>query len=301
MNDIQIDAKLGVKTFFVLPELSLIPEEYLKCFFMKGFETYFLEDDPYYTLEVKIHSLFSLFPEVILFFNIDREVHDIDWPLFIGALQNKYQERAKIGVLYRKRNNVEEIKKLERLYLYDIGIVCGCIPIEYQKAKNLFLILNVLIANQANGQRKFLRAICDETCKLNFMFHGTKYQGYIRDISISHFSCVFTGDSPALFVNEKISDIQLSLKGSILKIDGICGLKRVMGNEQIHIFVFRNENAKDGLNPEQLLKINSFIFSLFLQSVNALLKIEYGTIEAVLGKKKERGISPKTTISQTVA
>ena len=42
-----------------------------------------------------------------------------------------------IGVMYQKRNNQEEIRKLEWLYLYTIGIICGCIPMEFQKSKKL--------------------------------------------------------------------------------------------------------------------------------------------------------------------
>lgn len=288
MNDITTDMKLGVKTFFVVPELSLFPEEYLKSFFMKGFETYFLEDDPYYALELKIHALFALFPEVILFFNIDRTVHNIDWPCFIGGLQKTYKDRARIGVLYRKRNNLEEVRQLERLYLFDIGIVCGCIPIEYQKTKNLFILLNVLIANQANGQRKFIRAICDDSCKVNFLYHGNRYQGVLRDISISHFSCVFLGELPDLTLHQKVIDMQMSLRGSICKIDGICCLKRVMGGEQIHIFVFRNINDREGLNPEHLLKVNGFVFSLFCVSMTTLLKQEYEKIRLRIEKKASK-------------
>ncbi len=301
MSDIQNDIELGVKTFFVVPELSLVPEEYLKSFFMKGFETYFLDDDPYYTLELKIHSLFSLFPEVIMFFNIDREIHGIEWPLFIDMLQKKYKDRAKIGVLYRKRNSQEEVRHLERLYLYDIGIVCGCIPIEYQKVKNLFILLNVLTANQANGQRKFIRAICDETCKINFEYRGNKYKGVIRDISISHFSCVFYGEIPDVLLHEKITDIQISLKGTICKIDGVCCLKRYLGNEQIHVFVFRNVNDREGLNPEHLLKVNSFVYSLFYMSVNLMLKNEYdqGRYKAV--KSDRRQAASPMVIKKTVA
>lgn len=286
MIDTQSDIKCNVKTFFVVPELSLIPEEYLKSYFMKGFETYFLEDDPYHPLELKIHAIFSLFPEVILFFNIDRVVHGIEWPCFIGSLQKTYKDRAKIGVLYRKRNDQEEVRKLERMYLYDLGIICGCIPIEYQKTKNLFLLLNVLTANQANGQRKYIRAICDEMTKVNFLYHGKKFQGIIRDISISHFSCVFSGDAPDLLLQENIKDIQMTLKGSLCKTEGACCFKRVIQTETIHVFLFRTENNKDGLNPEHLLKINNYIYNQFGSGIKAMLNDEYDVIRKGIETKK---------------
>ena len=89
MSDDFKESVQGVKTFFVVPDLSLFPEEFLKSFFLKGYETYFLHDDPYCPLETKIHTLFSVFPQVILFFNIDRPVQGIDWPVFIDRLQEQ--------------------------------------------------------------------------------------------------------------------------------------------------------------------------------------------------------------------
>jgi hypothetical protein len=67
----------GVKIFFVVPELSTFPEEFLKSFFLMGYEPYFLDDDPYCPLEAKIHAPFTLFTQLILFFNIDRPIRGI--------------------------------------------------------------------------------------------------------------------------------------------------------------------------------------------------------------------------------
>lgn len=289
MDGRQDELKIGVKTFFVVPEISLLPEEYLKSFFIKGYESYFLDDDPYTDLQTKIHLLFSLFPEVILFFNVDRPIRGINWPVFIRNLQNTYKERAIIGVLYRKRNNLEDVKQLERLFLFDIGIVGGCIPIEYQKGKNLFLIQNVLQANQANGQRKYIRAICDEFCKVNMKFEGKKYYGLLRDISISHFSCVFVGDLPQFQLHQKINDIQISLKGTICKMDGVYCLQRVMGDDNIHVFVFRTVEDREGLNSENLSRVNNFIFNMFTSNVQNLLKdeCESDSLERIKSESRE--------------
>lgn len=284
----QNEAIKGIKTFFVFPDQSLIPEEYLKSYFMKGFETYFLDDDPSFSLEVKIHSLFNLFPEVILFFNIDHPVQGIEWPKFIAVLQETYKERAMIGVLYRKKNKPDEIKQLERLYLYEIGIVCGCIPIEFQKAKNLFLILNVLTANQANGQRKFLRTLCDESCKMYFELDGNRFHAVLQDLSISHFSCVFNDPLSDLPLQKNIPEIQLSLNGIISKISGTCYLKRMSGNKQIHVFVFRNIEENDVMNFEQIQKINNYIYSSFIMNVNALLNKGFNTEKDNREKKSVR-------------
>lgn len=282
----------GKKTFFVVPEVSLFPEEYTKSFFLKGFESYFLDDDPYCSLELKIHVLFSLFSEVILFFNIEKNVHGIEWASFIRSLQNQYGSRATIGVMYRKKNNVEETRKIERLYLYDIGIVGGCIPIEYQKTKNLYLFLNVLIANQANGQRKNLRAVCGSSYKMNFSRFGHSYQCEIRDISLSHFSCVFLGNVPEIPLHEKINDIQMNLRGILIKVNGVCCLKRSVEAEVIHVFVFRTADDHEGLNSENMLRVNEIIFNSFYTAMNEKLKTEFDAARARWAKERREKAVP---------
>lgn len=262
----------GRKTFFIVPEVSLLPEEYLKSYFLKGFETYFIDDDPYCSLDLKIHTLVSMFKEIILFINIDRPIHGIVWPIFIRKLKTEYGDRVIIGVMYRRKTNFEEAHDIERQYLYDIGISGGCIPVEYQKTKNLYNFLNVLIANQANGQRKFLRAICDDSFKMNFKYQGVLYKCVLRDISISHFSCVFSGDIAEMPLHERIDDIQLNLKGVHLNVDGVVSLKRAVGEDMVHVFVFRTEDGREGLDPDNMAKINELIYRYFMQSMLVFLR-----------------------------
>lgn len=287
MGDAKNESVVGVKTFFVVPDLSSFPEEFLKSFFLKGYETYFLDDDPYCPLDAKIHVLFSTFPQLILFFNIDRPIRGIDWPVFIAGLQRRYGDRAMIGVTYHKRNNQEEVRRLEKLYLYTIGIVCGCIPMEYQKTKNLFLFLNVLAANQANGQRKYLRVVCDDTYKANMDYRGASHRCTLRDLSISHFSCVFIGKAPDITLNEKVKGIQMNLRGIILQVDGVLCLKRVIKEDMINVFVFRASDGKEGLNQDHLVKVNDLIFHSLNTRINELLRREYGTVRSELLKKRQ--------------
>ncbi len=265
------DVLKGVKTFFVVPDVEVFPENHLKSFFMRGYETYFLKDDPEKDLEERIHALFSLFPEVILFVNIDHAVPGIDWPILIDELQTRYAERAMIGVFYRKRENPEETKQLERLYLYDIGIICGCVPIECQKAKNLFVLLNVLIANQANGQRKFIRASCDESCIMTLSFGGIPFSAVIRDISVNCFSCIFSENLLDIPLQTKCADIMLYLKGYVCKTDGIFALKRVVGQDTVYVVIFRNPEDQDGLPVNNLVQINSYIYQTLSGTIYNLL------------------------------
>jgi hypothetical protein len=261
----------GVKTFFVAPDLSIMPEDFLSQFFLHGFEAYYLMDDQYLDMETKIRVLFSLFPDFLLFFNIDRKLGKVDWPESIKRIKDENGERAKIGVLYG--NHVEEAtrRSIEKTYLYDIGIYCGCIPLEYQKKKNVALLHSVLVANEANGRRKSLRAICGSTCTFNLVQRGTKYVGEIRDISVSHFSCAFDGPDPDLAMYEKADGFQLNLSGIICTVDGVVFTKRILDGSMLYVFVFRSSRDREGLDAEMLAKVNGFIHAHFEKGVLAIV------------------------------
>lgn len=269
MGDIQSELTKGIKTFFVAPDTTIVSEDFLEDFFINGFETYFLNDDPYCKLEWKIESLFSIFDKIILFFNIDSKIAGINWPKFILEIQNRYQERALIGVTYLKQN-AEKSRSLERLYLYDIGIVCGCIQLEYQKNANLRILESVLNVNQANGQRKNIRAICGNTCKLDMSYKGKSFQGQVRDVSISHFSCVFMQEMN-LQQGDKLTNVLLNLHGIRCNVNAVMCLKRVMDGDTIYVFVFINSDGKDGLEPILKAKVNKFVYSRISTAIIELL------------------------------
>ena len=255
-----------------MPELSIFPEECLKSFCLHGYEAYFIHDDPYCPLVSKIHLLVSAFSETILFFNIDRKVPGIEWASFIRKVQRSYGSRVRIGVMFKKLNSAEETRRLERLYLYDIGITCGCIPLEYKKGKNLPLFLNVLAANKASGQRKFLRAVCSDAFRISLGYKGRPYRSTIRDISLSHFSCTFLDDPPDIQMLEKIRDVQLNLRGTLCTVDAVLCLKRETEAEPIYVFVFRNSQDRDGLDYEQQERVNTVVFNYFSTGINEFLR-----------------------------
>ncbi|MDE6736531.1 MAG: hypothetical protein K2J50_03405, partial [Treponemataceae bacterium] len=159
----------GRKTFFIVPDTALFPENYLEDYLARGYETYIINDDRYCPLKVKIDIIIHTFTDSILFFYIDTMVEGIEWHTYIRDLQNRYGEKVLIGVLYAKRPNEDQKKRLEKYYLFDVGIQCGCISLEFQRTKNFALINKVMFANQASGRRKNVRAICDNNSKVNFM------------------------------------------------------------------------------------------------------------------------------------
>ena len=261
MNKLTDEMTRGIKTFFVTPDSSLVSEDFLEDFFMNGFETFFLDDDQNCKLEWKIDTLFDTFDQVILFFNLNRKVQGIPrWSDFIAKLQAKYKERALIGVTYL-RTDPEEAARLQKLYLFDIGIVCGCIQLEYNRKKNYQILNTVLMVNQANGLRKYLRAICGNNCKLDMVIDEKNIQGTLRDVSVSHFSCVFPPGLVQLNQGTRINDIMMNLHGIIIKASAVMCLQRKIGNDIINVFVFRTPDGKDGLEPVLRKKVNRYVFT----------------------------------------
>jgi hypothetical protein len=262
----------GIKTFFITPDLSCMPEDFLPSFFLKGFEAYYLLDDPYLDMPSKVEVLFSLFPDLILFFNIDRKLSGIDWPIFIASLKKRYRDRAMIGVLHSQRKDESEKKALEVTYLYDIGIYCGCIPVGERRASNLMLLMGVLTANQANGRRKYLRTICTAACSLNLEREGQRYAATVKDVSVSHISCVFDLINPDIPIYEKCRSIQLNLAGTICAVDAVVCKKRIVEGSLLYVFVFCTNRDRSGLEPDMLGKVNGFIHAQYARRVMGLVK-----------------------------
>ena len=61
----------GRKTFFILPDTSLMPESFLEDYFALGYECYYVPFDKRVKMERKVKVITSLFKDLIIFFNID--------------------------------------------------------------------------------------------------------------------------------------------------------------------------------------------------------------------------------------
>ncbi|HAH60862.1 MAG TPA: hypothetical protein DCL73_02045, partial [Treponema sp.] len=96
------------KTFFITPDQSLFPENYLEEYLIHGFETYFIENDKACPIDKKVDIIRRVFRDSILFFNIDASVPGIGWPKFIAQIQKSYGDSILLGVLYTKRQTLEE-------------------------------------------------------------------------------------------------------------------------------------------------------------------------------------------------
>lgn len=275
MNEEQTEHIIeGRKTFFIVPDATLLPETYLEDYMARGYETYIIGDDRYCPLKAKVEIIIETFLDSILFFYIDMPIKGIKWEKYIKELQEKYAGRILIGVLYLKRQNDEEKQKLEKYYLFDVEIQCGCIALEYQKAKNFALIDKVMYANQACGRRKNIRAICDTRSKVSFVTKRGQIKGSILDVSLSHFSCTFERTLD-IQMYEKVPKILININGLHFASDGILVMQRKKNGIILNVFVFSNSMGQQGIESDLKPRLLERIYQMTSDKVKSLLRYKF--------------------------
>jgi len=264
----------GRKTFFISPDPSLLPETYLEDYMARSYETYIIGDDRYCPLKAKVEVIIETFTDSILFFYVDSQVKGVKWEKYIKELQQKYMGRILIGVLYLKRQNEEEKKNLEKYYLFDVGIQCGCIALEYQKNKNFALIDKVMFANQACGRRKNIRAICDTRSRVSFITKRGQVKGSVLDVSMSHFSCIFD-KTLDIKLYEKVEKMLLNLNGLHFATDAILVMQRPKNGVTLNVFVFSNSMGQQGVESDIQPRLLERIYQLTSDKAKSLMRYKF--------------------------
>lgn len=270
----------GRKTFFITPDISLIPESYLEDYFALGYECYFVENDKRIPLEKKLDIIITTFHDVILFFNVDANIPGITWSSFIKKLIEKYDNKANVGVMYVKRQAKDDRNKLGLRYLYDMELNCGCIQLEYQKKQNFNIIEKILYANQAQGKRLNIRALCTNACTFSCIYNDKPVSGCLQDISLSHFSFVMPKEDCDIKLYEKIEDFHLSLRGVMFRSDAVLITKRDVEDDQVLcVFTFVSPSGASGLEERVKQMLIPNIYRLMSLNLKNLLNQIYAKSE----------------------
>jgi hypothetical protein len=275
MNDDQKEHIIeGRKTFFIVPDATLLPETFLEDFMARGYETYIIGDDRYCPLKAKVEVIIETFLDSILFFYIDMPIKGVKWEKYIKELQEKYMGRILIGVLYAKRQSEEEKSRLEKYYLFDVGIQCGCIGLEYQKMKNFALIDKVMYANQACGRRQNIRAICDTRSKVSFVTKHGQIKGSILDVSLSHFSCIFERTLDVQMY-EKVPKMLININGLHFVSDAILIMQRKRNGVMLNVFVFSNSMGQQGVESDIQPRLLERIYQMTSDKAKSLMRYKF--------------------------
>ena len=273
------DIVTGRKTFFILPDTSLMPESYVEDYFALGYECYYVPFDKRVNIQKKVKVITSLFKDLIIFFNIDYNLNlpDFNWEDFIYDYINENDTAASVGILYTKRQTKEEKTRLERKYLYEMGIRCGCIQLEYQKKQNFELIGKILYANQAQGRRKTIRALCSSACTYTYEYGPYKdsVTGTLQDISLSHFTILVSGAGLEIKLYEKISDIHFNIRGFLFRSDAVLVMERPVNGDMLYVFAFVNSSGQNGLDERTRGLLIPALYKLLSLNCNTILDQMY--------------------------
>ena len=267
----------GRKTFFILPDTSLMPESYLEDYFALGYECYYIPFDKRYKMERKVKVITSLFKDLIIFFNIDYNLPNFDWDDYIYEYIHENNNAQSVGIMYAKRQSKAEKALIERKYLYEMGIRCGCVQLEYQKTQNFELIGKILYANQAQGRRKTIRALCSSACTYTYTYGPYKdsITGTLQDISLSHFTVLVSGTGLEIKLCEKIPDIHFNIRGFLFRSDAVLVMERPVNGDMLYVFAFVNSTGQNGLESRTKGLLVPALYKLLSVNCNAILDQMY--------------------------
>ena len=267
----------GRKTFFILPDTSLMPESYLEDYFALGYECYYIPFDKRYKMERKVKVITSLFKDLIIFFNIDYNLPNFDWDDYIYEYIHENNNAQSVGIMYAKRQSKAEKALIERKYLYEMGIRCGCVQLEYQKTQNFELIGKILYANQAQGRRKTIRALCSSACTYTYTYGPYKdsITGTLQDISLSHFTVLVSGTGLEIKLYEKIPDIHFNIRGFLFRSDAVLVMERPVNGDMLYVFAFVNASGQNGLESRTKGLLVPALYKLLSVNCNAILDQMY--------------------------
>lgn len=265
----------GRKTFFITPNTTLLPEYFLHDYLGAGFEVYFVMHDKGCTIEHKVNSIIKVFPNSIIFFSIDTTLLDVDWPVLIRKVFVAHKDEARLGVVYTHRQSEKEREEITKLYEKNIGLQCKSIQLEYKKDYNFRIIHKALIDNDAMGRRKAVRAICGGGSTMSFDYKSVHYGGRISDISMSHFSCIITGELP-LPTGLKLNDIQINLRGMHIRSGGTLAMQRETPGGMLYVFMFVDHlTGKPGLDIFSSQLLLPKIYEIMKDNCDSLLSELY--------------------------
>lgn len=267
----------GRKTFFILPDTSLMPESFLEDYFALGYECYYVAFDKRVNMEKKVKVITSLFKDLIIFFNIDYNLPNFDWEEYIYNYIQANDNAASVGILYTKRQTKLEKSVLERKFLYEMGIRCGCIQLEYQKSNNFELIGKILYANQAQGRRKTIRALCSSACTYTYTYGPYKdsVTGTLQDISLSHFTILVSGAGLEIKLYEKITDVHFNIRGFLFRSDAVLVMERPVNGDMLYVFAFVSTSGANGLDERTRGLLIPSLYKLLSLNCNTVLDQMY--------------------------
>lgn len=254
------DGMSGKKVFFLYPP-SVIRDTLITQLIEQEYEVYIIND------HILASRILALYPTSLIFVNLDANLGEVEWEEWIRKTMSD-PVTATVGIGIVSYNNNEDLHKK---YLMDIGIQCGFIKLKLGVDESTRILLATLKAIEAKGRRKFVRATCehDQLSSVNIKEINKQVTGNIHDISVVGFSCSFPKD-PQFKKNTILYDVQLKLRGSLLKVEVLVYGTRLT-NTVTYVMLFTQN-----IEPSARRKIRAYL-QIALQA-ELDLQIKNGTL-----------------------
>lgn len=237
---------MGKKLYFV--NAPAILKEYVDELWNYEIEAYTVSDFSMLLPYLRTNT------DAILFFNFETDKQALDkLKQNISAVRAEEScKHIEIGLFSVRDLNSHYIELSKTLQ-----IDCGYFVIT-DKQRVLQSILQICAQKQVKGRRKYIRVKCPVNYALfNCEFKGLTLRGHILDLSVAGMAVLFENQG-CLPPNIKIPNIQLSLHGTILSIDGISFKTeeaRDVNGQQVSVILF-DPKSLDKVKEE---KIHSFV------------------------------------------
>lgn len=202
----------GKKVFFVYPH-SVFQENLIQRLVDLEYEIYILKNHKY------VEEILKIFPDAVIFFNIDRGLNKDEWESYIrGLLGVVREEPLSLGIL-----SYEFQKELAQLYLFDLSLPCGYIQLKQSLDEATRIVSKTLEANEVKRRRKYIRYKIEEDSALRFnaKISENLQDGNVLDISSAGMAVVFDKAEVEVAKNTLLNDIQVNLMGRRVRVTGV--------------------------------------------------------------------------------
>ena len=246
----------GRRVFFLYPS-RLVEEEILNLLFVKGYESYAVND------HVRMIPLLRMFKGSVLIVNIDFKVAEVDWPNYVKSIVSDESTKSTlVGVISTQGN-----PNAFRSFRTDVVLPCGLIDATRGAGEWSEALLRTLVTVHARGRRQHVRLRLGGSAQsFNVNFAGTNYTGKLLDISRLGMAVVF--DSKALFDAQTFfEDIQLRLLGSPIGISGEIVGKRVLDDGTTEYVILFGKNVTE----ETSRRVSAFLHASLQKQMDDLM------------------------------
>lgn len=242
----------GRKVLFIDPP-SVIEDQMIQFLINAQYEAAVVKDIRHIPILIRQH------PNAVIYFNLDSRTGKEDKEQVItDLLKRKEEHNLIIGVLSYDKNE-ETAKK----YLMELGANGGYITLDLGFKKSAQILLRVLDAAEAKGERQFVRVkVPRGKGSLNIDTGSEKHEGELIDISVVGMACTVT---TTLTKGSRLDSIQLRLWGKLVPISGTVAGSRETANGLVWVIMFDLN-----LPPETRTKIYTFLGKVMQHEVDVL-------------------------------